>query len=154
MAARRRCRILFGVGGRGRRPGNPPTPGSGVWGGMRSPSRAETVRKQRLLETDTGRGGRRGHGGPQAAAPWWSSGLPKSLNSLRKRLILASGSAPRSVLAPPRVRGGPPSRFRGPERIVFESKTGLERVQPASKSIATTSIVFKKRDHHEHEDEK
>ena len=86
-----------------------------------NPGKAETVIKQRLIKTDTGRGGRRGHECAQGAPPRRSSGLPKSLNSLRKRLILASGSAPRSVLAPPRVRGGP---GRSPESL---SGSGTDR---------------------------
>ena len=74
-----------------------------------------------------------------------------NMNSCTKMMsdpFLASGEDPRSLLAPqgaPWTPGRHPirSRFRAPERFVFECKSGLERVQSASKSIPTTSIVLK-----------
>ena len=70
-----------------------------------------------------------------------------NMNSCTKMMsdpFRASGGNPRALLAPQEgIRG----RFRAPERFVFESKSGLERVQSASKSIATTSIVSVKYDH-------
>ena len=55
-----------------------------------------------------------------------------------------SGALPAPFWLPRGAPGRLRSHFRGPERVVFESKSGFDRVQSASKSIPTTSIMFSK----------
>ena len=56
----------------------------------------------------------------------------------------AFGGTPRALLGPPGAPVRPRSHFPGPERVDLGFKSGFERVQSASNSIATASIVQKK----------